>query len=81
MYYSSQLFVQAGVSTNTAILASLGAGVINFFFAFPGLKVIDTWGRRPLLLFTLPLMGLLLFFIAFSFFAAGQEARLGLIST
>jgi hypothetical protein len=40
MYYSSDLFLQAGVSTNTAIYASLGAGVINFLFAFPGLKVI-----------------------------------------
>jgi sugar porter (SP) family MFS transporter len=81
MYYSSVIFKQAGISDQTAITASLGAGIINFLFALPAIKLIDTWGRRPLLLYTFPLMSAALFFTGFSFFATSEEVRLGLIAT
>ncbi|KAB5583687.1 hypothetical protein GE09DRAFT_947106, partial [Coniochaeta sp. 2T2.1] len=63
-FYSSTIFVQAGTSEYTALLASLGFGLVNFFFAFPALWTIDTFGRRSLLLFTFPQM-------AWSLLAAG----------
>ncbi|KAH8556074.1 hypothetical protein BGW37DRAFT_450874 [Umbelopsis sp. PMI_123] len=80
MYYSSVIFKQAGISDQTAITASLGAGIINFLFALPAIKLIDTWGRRPLLLWTFPLMASALFFTGFSFFAENEQTRLGLIA-
>jgi MFS family permease len=50
-----------------ALAASLGFGVINFLFALPAVRTIDTFGRRNLLLCTMPLMALCLFFTGFSF--------------
>jgi MFS family permease len=55
-FYSSTVFVEAGTDDYTALLASLGFGLVNFFFAFPALWTIDTFGRRSLLLFTFPNM-------------------------
>ncbi|CAM0140929.1 hypothetical protein VKS41_003606 [Umbelopsis sp. WA50703] len=80
MYYSSVIFKDAGVSEQTAITASLGAGILNFLFALPAIKLIDTWGRRPLLLSTFPLMAAALLFTGFSFFAQDMTTRLGLIA-
>ncbi|KAI8584426.1 hypothetical protein K450DRAFT_267769 [Umbelopsis ramanniana AG] len=80
MYYSSVIFKQAGISDQTAITASLGAGILNFLFALPAIKLIDTWGRRPLLLSTFPLMAAALLFTGFSFFAQDETTRLGLIA-
>ncbi|KAK5022251.1 hypothetical protein LTR16_012435, partial [Cryomyces antarcticus] len=34
-FYSSSVFVQAGSSARTALLASFGFGLVNFVFAFP----------------------------------------------
>lgn len=55
-FYSSSVFVAAGGSNLTALLASFGFGLVNFVFAFPAVWTIDTWGRRTLLLFTFPQM-------------------------
>ncbi|KAH8906564.1 hypothetical protein BR93DRAFT_617137 [Coniochaeta sp. PMI_546] len=63
-FYSSTVFVEAGTSAYTALLASLGFGLVNFFFALPAIWTIDTYGRRSLLLFTFPQM-------AWSLLAAG----------
>jgi len=80
MYYSSQIFVNAGVSDTTAIYASLGAGILNFLFAFPAIYLIDKAGRRPLLLWTFPAMSLCLFFTGFSFYAENETTRLVLVA-
>lgn len=80
-FYSSTVFVQAGASNLTALLASFGFGLVNFVFAWPAVWTIDTWGRRALLLFTFPNM-------AWTLLAAGlcfiipedSRAHLGLIA-
>lgn len=66
-YYSSQIFLDGGLSETSALAASLGFGIINFVFALPAFYTIDTFGRRNLLLATFPLMSLSLFFTGFSF--------------
>ena len=55
-FYSSTIFEKSGVTAYTALLASMGAGLINFVFAWPAVYTIDTYGRRALLLFTFPNM-------------------------
>jgi hypothetical protein len=45
-YYSSTVFVQAGFSQISALLASFGFGLINWIFALPAVFTIDTFGRR-----------------------------------
>ncbi|PWW73603.1 hypothetical protein C7212DRAFT_365721 [Tuber magnatum] len=45
-------------SIRRALLGRMGFGIINFLFALPAVRTIDTFGRRNLLLFTFPLMAL-----------------------
>lgn len=80
MYYSAQIFVSAaGVDQSTAIYSSLGAGFINFVFAFPSLFLIDRAGRRPLVLVTFPLLSICLFFTAAAFSADSSTVRLAMV--
>lgn len=55
-FYSSTVFEDAGAGQYQALTFSLIFGAVNFLFAFPALKTIDTFGRRSLLLFTFPQM-------------------------
>ena len=55
-FYSTTVFKESGFSEFTAMVASMGFGLINFLFAFPAFWTIDTFGRRSLLLFTFPQM-------------------------
>ncbi|OBW68124.1 MAG: Amidohydrolase 2 [Aureobasidium pullulans] len=80
-FYSSSVFVKAGSSTLTALLASFGFGLVNFVFAFPAVWTIDTFGRRALLLFTFPQMAWTLLAAGLCFqIPADSKAHLGLIS-
>jgi len=60
-YYSSTILrTNYGFSDKKALLASFGFGLINWLFAIPAIFTIDTFGRRNLLLSTLPLLCLCL---------------------
>ncbi|CZT43162.1 probable MFS myo-inositol transporter [Rhynchosporium secalis] len=80
-YYSTEIFISGGFTRSNALLVSLGTGIVNFLFAIPAVKTIDTFGRRNLLLTTFPLMGLCLLFTGFSFFITADQARLGCVAT
>ncbi|KZZ86643.1 MFS sugar transporter [Ascosphaera apis ARSEF 7405] len=84
-YYSSEIFLRAKFSEIASLAASFGFGVINWLFAIPAIYTIDTFGRRKLLLFSLPLMSLFLFFAGFSFWIptdtdAHHSAHIGCIA-
>ncbi|KPI39774.1 Polyol transporter 5 [Cyphellophora attinorum] len=80
-FYSSTIFIQAGTSQFTALLASFGFGAVNFVFAIPAFFTIDTFGRRTLLLFTFPQMAWTLLAAGFSFYIPDSSAaHLGLIA-
>jgi hypothetical protein len=79
-YYSSQIFLDGGLSELSALGASMGFGVINFLFAIPAVYTIDTFGRRNLLLTTFPLMALCLFFTGFSFWIPEGKAHIACIA-
>jgi sugar porter (SP) family MFS transporter len=80
-FYSSSVFVQAGSSNLTALLASFGFGLVNFVFAFPAVWTIDTFGRRALLLFTFPNMAWTLLAAGFCFYIPKESsAHLGLVA-
>ena len=66
-YYSTNVFLQAGFTQQSAFLASFGWGAINWLFALPAIWTIDTFGRRNLLLFTFPFMALFMFLAGFAF--------------
>lgn len=82
-YYSTTIFQDSGYSTNSALLASMGTGVLNWVFAVPALFTIDRWGRRNLLLFTFPWLALTHLWAGMSFFipASHSKARVGMVTT
>lgn len=55
-FFSTDIFVKAGLSQFTANIGSFGFGMTNWLFCFPAFWTIDTFGRRGLLLFTFPQM-------------------------
>ncbi|KAI9753809.1 MAG: ATP synthase F0 subcomplex subunit OSCP atp5 [Chaenotheca gracillima] len=79
-YYTGQIFVDTGVSAQTAVYASFGAGALNFIFALPAIKYIDTYGRRKLLMWSLLSMAVFLLWTGFSFYATGSKLRLALVA-
>ncbi|XXG97018.1 [Pyruvate dehydrogenase (acetyl-transferring)] kinase isozyme 2 [Hypoxylon texense] len=80
-YYSTEIFIDSGFSTQSALVASLGFGIVNFLFALPAFYTIDTFGRRNLLLTTFPLMSIFLFFTGFSFWIPeGTTAHIACIA-
>jgi len=66
-YYSTTIFTDSGYSESSALLASMGTGILNWVFALPAFFTIDTWGRRNLLLFTFPFLAICLLWTGFSF--------------
>lgn len=74
-YYSTTIFVESGFSMSSALLASMGTGILNWVFALPAFLTIDTWGRRNLLLFTLPWLAFFLFWSGFSFWIQPDDMR------
>ncbi|KAF1355299.1 hypothetical protein BDV97DRAFT_366455 [Delphinella strobiligena] len=89
-FYSSTIFKQAGSSNDCSkksnsdvdsLLFTLDFGIINFVFSWPAVFAIDIYGRRALLLFSLPMMAWTLFAGAMcEHFAAGIAVFLYMFS-
>lgn len=79
-YYSSAIFLKSGFTEISALCASLGFGLVNFFFAIPAFFMIDRFGRRFLLLNTFPWMAVFLLVTGFSFWIKNDQASIGVIS-
>lgn len=80
-FYSSTIFAAANYSTRDCLLASMGFGLVMFIFAFPAVYMVDTFGRRNLLLVTFPNMAWCLLAAGFSFqIDKDSSARVPLIA-
>lgn len=51
LYYAPRIFEEAGLAQNTALLSSVGIGLVNLLFTLVGVMLIDRLGRRTLLLY------------------------------
>ena len=49
MYYAPDIFTTAGLGRSSALLSSVGVGVINVLFTLLGMNLIDRVGRRKLM--------------------------------
>ncbi|KAL9082841.1 MAG: hypothetical protein Q9159_006131 [Coniocarpon cinnabarinum] len=78
-YFSGLVFVSAEWPVDKALLFSMGFGIINFVFALPAVKLIDTFGRRNLLLFTFPLMAIFQLFTGLAFVAKSAASKKALV--
>lgn len=69
IYYAPTIFQMAGFKdTATAIIATIGIGVVNVAATLFAISVIDKLGRRPLLLTGIFGMGLCLLALSFAFY-------------
>ncbi|GAA5825489.1 hypothetical protein JCM11251_007008 [Rhodosporidiobolus azoricus] len=80
-YYSSTIFTNAGQDDITALLGSFGYGAINWVFSYPAFFTIDHFGRRSLLLFTLPFLSLFMFVAGSGFWLSSNDAQLAMVTT
>lgn len=51
LYYAPRIFESAGLGESTALLSSIGIGVVNLLFTLLGVFLIDRLGRTQLLLY------------------------------
>lgn len=72
-YYSTTIFEAGGYGLNSALLVSMGTGILNWLFALPAFFTIDTYGRRPLLLTTFPFLSLTMLWTGLSFLIPEQK--------
>ena len=49
LYYAPRIFQEAGLEQNTALLSSIGIGIINLMFTLLGVALIDKLGRKILM--------------------------------
>jgi len=49
LYYSNRIFQEAGLGESTALLSSIGIGVVNLIFTLLGVFLIDKLGRKLLM--------------------------------
>lgn len=73
------IFASANFSRKDALLASFGCGALNWLGALPAVFTIDRFGRRKLLLVTLPFLSICLFWAGSNFNVADQELRNNLL--
>jgi sugar porter (SP) family MFS transporter len=73
IYYAPTIFEQSGFGTSSAILATVGVGVVNVVLTVVGMLLVDRLGRRPLLLGGVSVMAVSLAVLAASIglFGAG----------
>ena len=50
LYYAPRIFEDAGLGSKTALLSSIGIGIINLIFTMLGVYLIDKLGRRILMI-------------------------------
>ncbi len=50
IYYAPRIFEMTGLGTSSALLSSVGLGLMNFIFTLLAMNFIDRYGRRTLML-------------------------------
>lgn len=65
IYYGTQIFMESGFETNSALLASVIVGFANLIFTIVGMFLIDSAGRRRLLMLGTAGMGISLALVGF----------------
>jgi len=67
LYYAPVIFKETGIGSSSALLQTIGIGVVNLIVTLLVLRLVDRWGRRKLLITGSILMGLSLLGIALCF--------------
>ena len=79
MYYAPIIFQKIGNGTSSALMQTIAVGAVNLTFTIVSLKLIDRWGRKPLLIVGAIGMVVSLTVIAIAFFMHHFEGYLILV--
>lgn len=80
MAYSLGLGMSYFIRSQLSLLIRRYLGTVNFLFALPAIKSIDTLGRRRWLILTLPVMAVFMAGGALSFVIANDDAKIGVLA-
>jgi sugar porter (SP) family MFS transporter len=75
--YTTTILTNAGIDPVTAIAGSIGIGGGCFLATLISTQLIDRYGRRNMLLYTLPVEGICLFWLGGVLHVTDDQARLG----
>src|SRR5690606_23459507 len=50
IYYAPRIFEMTGLGTDSALLSTVGLGIVNFIFTLLAMNFIDRYGRRTLMM-------------------------------
>lgn len=75
--YTTTILTNAGIDSTTAIAGSIGIGGGCFLATFASSQLIDRFGRRKMLLYTLPMEAICLFWLGGVLNVTNDQARLG----
>lgn len=78
-FYSGTVLSEAGLSNVSALLGSFGYGFLCFASSIPAWFTIDTFGRRRLILFTLPFLLIFLLITGSAFHIDDKSSRVGVV--
>lgn len=80
-FFSGTILSEAGLSNIAALLGSFGYGFLCFASSIPAWFTMDTFGRRSLLLLTIPFLIAFLLLSGFGFFISEthQDTRTGVV--
>jgi SP family galactose:H+ symporter-like MFS transporter len=67
IYYGPRIMEKTGLSASNSILYSVVIGVVNIAATAASVRLVDRVGRRPLLLLSLPAMGVALVLLGLTF--------------
>ena len=73
VYYGPSILENAGFKLDSALQFQVAIGVINLIFTIIALWKIDSWGRRPLLIWGMSAVFISLMIIAFQFTLGGTS--------
>jgi sugar porter (SP) family MFS transporter len=79
IYYAPTILNDAGFGASTAILGTVGIGLINCIVTFIALRMIDRAGRRPLLLVGMSGVVLSLLVLGLVYLLPGQSGVVGYV--
>jgi MFS transporter, SP family, arabinose:H+ symporter len=79
IYYGPMILEQAGIELGSAMQFQVGLGVINLIFTLIAIWKVDSWGRRPLLVWGMAVVTLTMGIMAI-LFALGQTGGILIVA-
>jgi sugar porter (SP) family MFS transporter len=79
MYYATDIFRTAGFSADSAAMQTLIIGIVNLVFTLIGMKIIDTVGRKNMLMYGSIVMAIFLGVFSWAYISGNNKGLMPLI--